>query len=106
MRLLTRQQYRRMSHPSIIRYVGKWILIDICLTENFFSRLGIIVTRRYGSSPQRNRFKRITREAFRLSYPFFNQTMDVLVRPRSQALTASMQEIRDELMHFVKKTFG
>lgn len=102
MRLRTRQQYRRMAQQTF-KFTGHWILADIRVTQGPFSRLGITVTRRYGSAYQRNRFKRITREAFRLSYPYLKIYFDIVIRPRSQALCATQQDIQQELLQFVER---
>jgi ribonuclease P protein component len=85
------------------KFTGNWILVDIRVTQNSFSRLGVTVTRRYGSAHLRNRFKRLVREAFRLSYPHFTFTFDVVVRPRSQALQAHLCHIQQELLHFIER---
>jgi ribonuclease P protein component len=102
MRLRTRQQYRRMAQKTL-RFTGNWILVDIRVTQGPFSRVGITVTKRYGGACQRNRFKRLVREAFRLIHLRFNFNFDVLVRPRSQAVNAAMQDIQQELVHFVQQ---
>lgn len=102
MRLRTRQQYQRMLHNTF-KFTGQWILVDIRLTSGPLSRLGITVTKRYGQSPQRNRFKRLAREAFRLSYQQFPQPIDVVIRPRSCSLTATMKEVQQELLFYVEK---
>lgn len=104
MRLRTRQQYQRMAQRTF-KFTGRWILIDIRLTPGPFSRLGVTVTRRYGPAHQRNRFKRLVREAFRLLYPHFKLTFDIVVRPRSQAIEAQMLDIQQELLYFVEKAF-
>lgn len=102
MRLRTRQQYRRMAQQTF-KFTGHWILADIRMTNGPFSRLGITATRRYGSAYQRNRFKRITREAFRLSYPDLKFHFDIVIRPRSQALHATRHDIQQELIQFVER---
>jgi len=102
MRLRTREQYRRMVQTKF-KFTGQWILVDIRVTSSLFSRLGITATKKYGDAPQRNRFKRLVREAFRLSYPEFKITFDIVVRPRSQALNAKMADIQRELITFVEK---
>lgn len=101
MRLRTSRQYRRMAQNRS-KFTGHWILADIRLTPGPSTRLGIAVSRRYGSACQRNRFKRIVREAFRLSYPNLKITLDIVVRPRSQALFANMGDIQQELLQFIE----
>lgn len=104
MRLRTRQQYQRMSQKAF-KFTGQWILVDVRLTQGPFSRLGITATKRYGDAHQRNRFKRLARESFRLSYSEFKQPFDVVIRPRSRALTATMRDIQQELLFFVEKAY-
>jgi ribonuclease P protein component len=101
MRLRTRQQYQRMAQQKTFKFTGRWILAEIRLTPGPLSRLGITVTRRYGAAHQRNRFKRLVREAFRHSYPRFQTTFDIIIRPRSQALTATLSDIQQELLCFL-----
>jgi ribonuclease P protein component len=96
LRLRSRRDYQRMVQ-SKSRYNGNKVIIDF--KPNFLnsSRLGITVTRRYGKSHERNRFKRIVREAFRLKIPTLSCHLDIHVRPRSQAHSAIMQDIQQEL---------
>lgn len=86
-----------------LKFVGEWIVADVYPTGNLPSRLGIKVTKKYGNSPQRNRFKRLVREAFRLSYPSFKTGFDMLLRPRSKAAKAKMLDIKIELYSFVSR---
>lgn len=102
MRLRTRQQYQRMFQKAY-KYAGQWILAEIRITQGPFSRLGITVTRRYGPSHERNRFKRLVREAFRLSYPSLKLHFDIVVRPRTQAVQAHLYDIQCELLEVIEK---
>lgn len=83
------------------RFLGEWIVVDVRSNHSRVSKLGITVTRRYGESHERNRFKRIVREAFRLSYPQLPNGLDILIKPRSKAAHASMGDIRRELLEAV-----
>jgi ribonuclease P protein component len=102
MRLLTRHQYQCTAQKTF-KFTGRWIVVDIRFTNAPFSRLGITATRRYGRAYQRNRFKRLVREAFRLSYPYFSFTFDMIVRPRSLALDAALHDIQNEILYFIKR---
>lgn len=100
MRLRTRQQYQRLNQKSK-RFTGEWIIVDIQVNHKTSSRLGITVTKRFGFACQRNRFKRIVREAFRTSCVQAIPTYDLSVRPRSNALNATMFDVQQELFDFI-----
>ncbi len=86
-------------HKSIF---GSFIIIDKHTSEYATNiRLGITVIKKFGKSHERNRFKRITREAFRLSYPYLPQNLDIVVKPRFNAKDATMHDIKNELMNLL-----
>jgi ribonuclease P protein component len=65
------------------RYAADSLLVVyVCLTDLGYSRLGIAVGRKYGGAVARNRFKRVLREAFRLSQHELPQDYDIVVMPR------------------------
>lgn len=105
MRLRKRQQFQKIA-KSPFKWTGEWIKVTIQPVCRCRSKLGIIVTKKFGSSPERNRFKRISREAFRLKNPYFPTSFEILIRPQPKALQASMQDIQQELELFVYKTFN
>lgn len=63
------------------RQVGSYITLyhQPSLTQH--SRIGICVARKYGKAHQRNRFKRMIREAFRLHYQQLPTGLDIVVYP-------------------------
>lgn len=85
-----------MAHQSR-SYVGKLIVVEARANQTTSTRLGVTVSRRYGKSHERNRFKRIVREAFRTSRDILIRGYDLNVRPRSIAKAASSSEIHQEL---------
>lgn len=91
-----------MTHHSL-KYTGQWIIVDIRPASSPLSRLGVTVTKRFGCACQRNRFKRMVRESFRLTYLHFAIPLDILVKPRSQAMHAHMPDIQNELLAFVNQ---
>lgn len=101
MRLRTRKHFRRQD-PHARKFTGQWILAEFRATAEPLSRLGITVTKRYGEAFQRNRFKRLVREAFRHSARDLTHPFDIIIKPRTLALHAGMQQIQDELSHFMR----
>lgn len=95
-RLLRRPEFLRLQ-KSGQRLVGKLICVDYRQTESG-PRLGITASSRYGDAPERNRFKRIAREAFRTSLDSIPQKLDIHLVPRQRAKEATSAEVRNELL--------
>lgn len=94
-RLLKRRDFKRVSREGK-RLIGRYLCID-CRPAPL-SRLGISASTHYGSSPERNRFKRLVREAFRLNKAAFSQKLELNVIPRKFAKQAMLADIQNELL--------
>ena len=95
-RLLRRREFQAMHH-SQQRFVGNCIIVEMRDNQRPFSRLGITASKRFGKSHQRNRFKRIVREAYRLNCSQLPKGKDIHIRPRKRAMEAKSHDIAREL---------
>ncbi|MCL2777593.1 MAG: ribonuclease P protein component [Polyangiaceae bacterium] len=67
--------------------------------ERGFARLGIIVTKKVGNAPTRNRIKRLCRECFRLWPKFVPTGVDLVVIARAGAGELGLRNVQAEWSH-------
>jgi ribonuclease P protein component len=67
-----------------------------------YSRIGLSVSRKYGGAVQRNRLRRLYREAFRLLKEQLPAGLDLVLIPRSQAEPA-LEKVSKSLQSLVKQ---
>ena len=60
------------------------------------ARLGLVVTKKVGSSPERNRIKRVCRECFRTWPDFVPDGVDLVVIARAGAASLGLADVRKE----------
>lgn len=66
-------------------------------------RLGIIASRKTGNAVQRNRLKRLIREAFRLGKQDFKKALDIVVILKPAAKDAAGEALRTRFLELCKK---
>lgn len=102
-RLRTRVEFQRVQaqgNPFYSRYFTVLFYVE---PGAFFSRLGILTSRRYGKASERSRIRRLIRETFRLYQHAFNWPCDIIVIPKSNAQKLKNDLLRDDLTNIWKK---
>ena len=96
-RLLAAHQYRRVNKYGKT-VGGKHLTIQMCASRHSCLKLGLTVSRKFGDAVRRNRFKRLVREAFRLSQHKLPPYLHLNVRPTAASTKATLEEIQNELL--------
>lgn len=99
-RLRKRKEYLRVFQAGT-NLCGKYLIVDYAKGLSSRPKLGLTVNRKFGKSHDRNRFKRIVREAFRKCSSKLPETLEINVRPRKFAKEASALMILNELLHLL-----
>ena len=88
--LLVQELGWRISLPSLL-------LLVRARPDELPARLGITVTRKFGRAVDRNRAKRLIREAFRLSPELVPDGIDLVVVPKAKACLSGLAMVVGEL---------
>jgi len=91
-----RRVYERRRSAS-----NDWLLVYACENDLPHSRLGLSVSRKYGGAVQRNRLRRLYREAFRLLRHELPVGLDLILIPRSPK-EPELEDLKKTLPRLVK----
>ena len=101
-KLKKRWEFQNAYHRGN-KYWNRYFVIYVLNTDAKALRLGITVSKKVGKSVQRNRVKRLIREAFRQLRPKMEIGYDVVVVGRTPASGLTCQETRNALAHLFQK---
>lgn len=96
-RLTSSKEFTRVFEKGR-RYRGEKISISIHPNDLGHPRLGLVVGRKAGKAHQRNRYKRVLRETFRLELLPKKKSTDLVVRIHPGRERITSQELRDEFL--------
>lgn len=96
-RLLFPWQFKQV-HKYGVEKTGTFLKIHIWQNNHHEKKLGITVSRKYGNAVERNRFKRLIREIFRINLAEIPVTFQINVRPLATAKEASLEALTAELL--------
>lgn len=97
--LRTSQDFRRIF-KSGKRRAGSFLQITYAPGEHF--RLGVVVTKAFGSAPKRNKFRRRVKAIVREWLKTDSKPVHLVVRSRSGSETANYQELQNELLSLLE----
>lgn len=94
---MAHRDFRRVNAQGAKKY-GAHLVITISPNGKGATRVGVTVTKKFGKAHDRNRFKRLVREAFRLNQTKIPQGLDMNVRPTKPAHDLTLTQVEKELL--------
>ena len=96
-RVRRRGAFRRIQNHGERTHTRHFIIVQHAGRDTTRSRLGITVTKKIGNSPERNRVKRLVREAFRLHRGLFAPGIDAVFIAKRGAPELTLAVVVSEL---------
>lgn len=81
------------------RVPGRYMCVDVLVSTT--TRIGITTPSKFGSAPERNRFKRLIREAFRLNQHLIPSGLEWNICPRQLVKKASFHQVQEEFLRLI-----
>jgi ribonuclease P protein component len=100
---LTRPAQFRVVYEKGRKVVGRGLILWVLPAEKSGIRLGVVASRRVGGSVQRNRARRLLREAFRLHRFEMRGPADVVLIARGSILGSGRKEVEADLLNALHK---
>ena len=103
LRIKKRFEFKRLASQGT-KLKGEFLFVEYRPGKFSHPRLGLTVTKKFGKAHDRFRFKRQVREAFRHLAPTLGEPVEINVRPKKEAGSATTQEIFDDLGRLLAET--
>ena len=80
-RLTRKKEFERVFDEGKV-FKNNEVVLYVIPNDFLHSRLGLVVSKKVGNSPRRNRAKRLLREAYRLNKHLLKTHVDIIAIPR------------------------
>ena len=108
-RLTRKKEFERVFNEGTV-FKNNEVVLYVIPNDFQYSRLGLVVSKKVGNSPRRNRAKRLLREAYRLNKHLLKTHVDIIAIPRHPFSSAlKLLDIEDEfkkLLLQINRTFS
>lgn len=102
-RLLLSRDFKKVFDQGV-NVVGRFMVVWVGDGGGEGLRLGVVASKRtFRRAVDRNRAKRLLREAFRLNHAHFEANHDLVIIARRRILDARCQEVERELVKLLRK---
>jgi ribonuclease P protein component len=104
-RLLSGADFRSVFRRGL-RLDGPLFALVAAVNPLGYNRLGLAASRKIGGAVDRNRAKRILREAFRLNPRRGPDSFDLVIIPKREILERSSREVEQEYRERLRRLFA
>jgi ribonuclease P protein component len=104
-RLLTGAEFRNVFRRGV-RLDGPLFALVAAVNQRGYNRLGLAASRKLGGAVDRNRAKRLLREAFRLNPGNGRDPFDLVLIPKREILERSLREVEREYRERLRRLFS
>jgi ribonuclease P protein component len=101
-RILKREGFRRVYEQGL-KVQSKYFTAFVAANQIDKPRIGITVTRKIGNSVERNRARRLLREAFRKNKWLAPKGVDIVINVKRSLVEAGYREVEAELVALLKR---
>lgn len=95
---MTRSAHFQEAYDQGRKWVGRYMVLYLRVGEGAALRLGVVASRRVGRAHERNRARRLLREAYRRNRHRFQGQTDVVLIARASVPRAAYSDVEADLL--------